>query len=94
MEAAVAAAITTQTENAAPMVVVRSVGCVGQRPSVQCTVHLGVGNTVVSLRYTVAIGTDNCWSATARNLRVDGSESQTNPIVELSPASDLKGCLA
>jgi hypothetical protein len=94
LESVVAEEISQQIEREAPMVEVRSVDCVRKEPNTDCAVQLGVGNIVLSLHYDVVLGDDRCWVATARDLRVDGASSQTNPIAEVSRASNLKGCLA
>ena len=85
--------ISQQIEREAPMVEVRSVECLRKDAATDCAVQLGVGNIVLSLHYDVVLGDDRCWVATARDLRVDGASSQTNPVAEVSRASNLKGCL-
>lgn len=94
LESVVAEEISQQIELEAPMVEVRSVDCARKDAKTACAVQLGVGNVVLSLHYDVVFGEDRCWVATARDLRVDGAGSQTNPIAEVSRASNLKGCLA
>jgi hypothetical protein len=94
LESVVAEEISQQIEREAPMVEVRSVDCVRMDSNTDCAVQLGVGNIVLSLHYDVVFGDDRCWEATARDLRVDGASSQTNPVAEISRASNLKGCLA
>jgi len=74
------------------MVEVRSVDCVRAGTASDCTVQLGVGNVVISLRYDVVIDDGRCWVATAHDVRVDGAGSETNPLAEVSRASNLKGC--
>ena len=85
LESVVAEEISQQIEREAPMVEVRSVECLRKDAATDCAVQLGVGNIV--------LGDDRCWVATARDLRVDGASSQTNPVAEVSRASNLKGCL-
>ena len=94
LESVVAEEISQQIERDAPMVEVRSVDCLRKDSNTDCAVQLGVGNIVLSLHYDVVLSDDRCWVATARDLRVDGASSQTNPIAEVSRASNLKGCLA
>lgn len=94
LESEVAEEISQQIEREAPMVEVRSVDCIRKDAKTDCAVQLGVGNIVLSLHYDVVLDDDRCWIATARDLRVDGASSQTNPVAEVSRASNLKGCLA
>lgn len=94
LESVVAEEISQQIERDAPMVEVRSVECLRKDEATDCAVQLGVGNVVLSLHYDVVLEGDRCWAATARDLRVDGAGSQTNPLAEVSRASNLKGCLA
>ena len=93
LEFMVAEEISQQIEREAPMVEVRSVDCRRKDSNTDCAVQLGVGNIMLSFHYDVAFGDERCWVATARDLRVDGAGSQTNPVAEVSRASNLKGCL-
>jgi hypothetical protein len=92
-ERSLAASITTVLDDEAPLVDLRSVDCDGAEPRLTCLVSLGVGNTVVQVRFAVEIGADRCWVADARRTVVLGAGTQTNPLPELTAASDLKGCL-
>jgi len=94
LESNLSAALTQQIELDAPMVEVRSVECVQQDSASDCTVQLGVGNVVVSLHYNVVVDANDCWVATAHDVRVEGAGSATNPLADLSDASDMSGCLA
>lgn len=92
-ERSLAGSITTVLDEEAPLVELRSVDCDGAEPSLTCLASLGVGNTVVQVRFAVEIGADGCWIADARRTVVLGAGAQTNPLPELTAASDLKGCL-
>jgi hypothetical protein len=94
VERGVATAVQDVLSSDAPFVELRSVTCTGGRPTLACRVDLGVGNEVVQVDYAVALAGDGCWTADARSMVVLGAGSQTNPLEQLSGASDLKGCLS
>ncbi|MGI9187178.1 MAG: hypothetical protein ACR2J9_06610 [Gaiellales bacterium] len=93
VETSFADSITAVLDADAPLVELRSVDCTGERPTLECLASLGVGNTVVQIRLAVDVGADDCWTADARRTIVLGAGSETNPLADLSAASDLKGCL-
>ena len=93
VEDSLATSIKTGLDEQAPLVELRSVACTGAKPALECLASLGVGNTVVQVRFAVAVGADDCWAADARRAIVLGAGSQTNPLADLSSASNLKGCL-
>ncbi len=92
IEESLASSMRAVLSDEAPLVEVRSVACTGERPTYDCLVSLGVGNTVVQIRYAVAIDKDGCWEANAGRTIVIGAGTQTNPLRGLSGASDLRGC--
>jgi len=94
VETSVANSLKAVIDTEAPLVELRSVDCTGSRPTLECLASLGVGNTVVQVRFAVEVGADNCWVADARRIVVLGAGSETNPLPNLSTSSNLKGCLA
>lgn len=93
LESSVADSLKAVIDAEAPLVELRSVDCTGEQPTLECLASLGVGNTVVQVRFAVELGADGCWAADARRTVVLGAGSETNPLPDLSSASDLKGCL-
>jgi hypothetical protein len=93
VETSVADSLKSVIDAEAPLVELRSVDCTGDRPTLDCIAALGVGNTVVQVRFVVDVGADGCWVADARRTIVLGAGSETNPLPDLSTTSDLKGCL-
>jgi hypothetical protein len=93
VEQSLASSIKSVIDEQAPLVELRSVACTGEEPTLACLASLGVGNTVVQVRFAVAVGADGCWTADARRAVVLGAGTSTNPLGDLSAANDLKGCL-
>ena len=93
VEQSLASSIKTVLDERAPLVELRAVACTGEKPMLDCLTSLGVGNTVVQVRFSVAVGADGCWTADARRAVVLGAGTATNPLGDLSAANDLKGCL-
>jgi hypothetical protein len=93
VEQSLSTSITTVLDERAPLVELRSVACTGDDPTLDCLASLGVGNTVVQVRFDVTVGADRCWTADARRVVVLGAGTATNPLGDLSAANDLKGCL-
>jgi len=94
VETSVANSLKTVIDAQAPLVELRSVDCAGTRPTLDCLASLGVGNTVVQVRFAVVVGADDCWVADARRTVVLGAGSETNPLTNLTASSNLKGCIA
>ena len=93
VEESIARAMRADLDAEAPLVQVRSVECRGPRTGLACRVALGVGGEVVQVDYRLLIDGARCWEAQAVRTVVVGAGTETDPLRDMTGASDLQGCL-